>query len=208
MEEKNYVKILVEDIHTTVVATVDKEGKPVTTAMDMMDYDEDGIYFLTARGKSIYDRLKDDPYISLTGLKGESTIKSISISLTGEAVEIGTSMLPALFDKNPYMYKIYPTVFSRDALTVFRIQNIKGEFFDLSKKPIERASFALGKIAPVETGYYVEESECIGCRVCLAKCPEGCIDLSSGTAKIKEENCLQCGNCYDLCPVGAIIKRG
>ena len=33
----NYLKYLVEDIHTTVVATVDDEGLPVTAAIDMMD---------------------------------------------------------------------------------------------------------------------------------------------------------------------------
>lgn len=37
----NYLKYLVEEIHTTVVATVDDEGLPVTAAIDMMDYDED-----------------------------------------------------------------------------------------------------------------------------------------------------------------------
>ena len=54
----NYLKYLVEEIHTTVVATVDDAGLPVTAAIDMMDYDEGGLYFLTAKGKGFYDRLK------------------------------------------------------------------------------------------------------------------------------------------------------
>ena len=54
----NYLKYLVEEIHTTVVATVDDTGLPVTAAIDMMNYDEDGLYFLTAKGKGFYDRLK------------------------------------------------------------------------------------------------------------------------------------------------------
>lgn len=37
----NYLKYLVEEIHITVVATVDDAGLPVTAAIDMMDYDED-----------------------------------------------------------------------------------------------------------------------------------------------------------------------
>ena len=48
----NYLKYLVEEIHTTVVATVDDTGLPVTAAIDMMNYDEDGLYFLTAKGKA------------------------------------------------------------------------------------------------------------------------------------------------------------
>lgn len=45
----NYLKYLVEEIHTTVVATVDDAGLPVTAAIDMMDYDDGGLYFLTAK---------------------------------------------------------------------------------------------------------------------------------------------------------------
>ena len=41
METKEYLKYIVEEIHTTIVATVDDEGLPVTAAIDMMDYDKD-----------------------------------------------------------------------------------------------------------------------------------------------------------------------
>ena len=36
----NYFRFLVEEIHTTIVATVDDDGLPVTAAIDMMDYDK------------------------------------------------------------------------------------------------------------------------------------------------------------------------
>ena len=42
------------------------------------------------------------------------------------------------------MFEIYPTEESRKALTVFQIYEGSGEWFDLSKKPIERASFTFG----------------------------------------------------------------
>ena len=51
MESNKYLSYLVEEIHTTVVATVDDSGLPVTAAIDMMDADENGVYFLTAKGK-------------------------------------------------------------------------------------------------------------------------------------------------------------
>ncbi|MBR3244845.1 MAG: hypothetical protein IKF90_19505, partial [Parasporobacterium sp.] len=38
------------EFHTTIVATVDDEGLPVTAAIDMMDCDENSLYFLTAKG--------------------------------------------------------------------------------------------------------------------------------------------------------------
>jgi uncharacterized pyridoxamine 5'-phosphate oxidase family protein len=57
METKDNLAYLVNEIHTTVVAIVDDEGKPVTAAIDMMDADENSLYFLTAKGKGFYDRL-------------------------------------------------------------------------------------------------------------------------------------------------------
>ena len=58
MENRDYLSYLVQQIHTTIVATVDEKGLPVTAAIDMMDADENGLYFLTAKGKAFYDRLK------------------------------------------------------------------------------------------------------------------------------------------------------
>lgn len=51
MTATQILKFLQEEIHTTVAATVDDNGLPVTCAIDMMDADKDGLYFLTAKGK-------------------------------------------------------------------------------------------------------------------------------------------------------------
>ncbi len=56
METRDYLSFLVNEIHTTVAATVDDEGLPVTTAIDMMDHDDDSLYFLTAKGKGFLRR--------------------------------------------------------------------------------------------------------------------------------------------------------
>ena len=58
METKDYLNYIVHEIHRTIVATVDDEGLPVTAAIDMMDCDDVSLYFLTAKGKGFYDRLK------------------------------------------------------------------------------------------------------------------------------------------------------
>lgn len=58
MQTRDYLKYIVEEIHSAVFATADCEGRPVTCAIDIMDYDESGLYFLTAKGKNFYDRLK------------------------------------------------------------------------------------------------------------------------------------------------------
>ena len=142
IEVLNYLQ---QEIHTTVVATTDKEGLPVTCAIDMMDADEKGLYFLTAKGKSFYNRLKETGYMALTGMKGEDTMSCVAVSMRGKVKELGGAPLPRLFEKNPYMREIYPTPESQRALTVFLLYEGSGEWFDLSQKPIERFSFSFGQ---------------------------------------------------------------
>lgn len=146
MHTKDFLRYIAEEIHSTVFATVDQTGRPVTCAIDMMDYDDSGLYFLTAKGKKFYDRLKANENIALTAMKGNDTLSSIAISIQGKAREIGPEMLPALFEKNPYMQKIYPDIRSRSALTVFKIYQGSGEWFDLTQFPIQRKTFSFGGI--------------------------------------------------------------
>ena len=204
MEIKDYFDFLVNEIHTTVVATVDEKGLPVTCAIDMMDFDENGIYFLSAKGKSLYDRLKSNKFIAFTGIKGNDTLSCVALSVRGKVREIGPDMLGILFDKNPYMNKIYPTEESRKALTVFYIYEGNGEWFDLSKLPIDRAVFTFGNAEAVKEGYLITD-RCISCGKCLSVCPQGCIE-STPVFSIRQEHCLHCGNCMNTCPVNAVEK--
>ena len=208
---ESYLRYIVDEIHTTIVATVDDEGLPVTAAIDMMDADENGLYFLTARGKSFYDRLKKRGFLALTALKGEDTMTSVAVSVRGKVRELGYDRIPELFEKNPYMHTIYPTEESMRALTVFQIYEGTGEWFDLSKKPIERASFTFGckeveAVARKPEGYYITDA-CIGCGSCAAVCPQSCIITDSVPYMIEQEHCLHCGNCLEACPVGAVERR-
>ena len=206
MEAKEYLKYISEVIHTTIVATVDDEGHPVTAAIDMMDSDENGLYFLTARGKSLYDRLTKRRYIALTALKGETTMTSVAVSVRGGVRELGFERIPELFEKNQYMKEIYPTEESRKALTVFQIYEGSGEWFDLSKQPIERASFSFGGIEKKEEGYFITDA-CIGCGNCTRVCPQNCIRPEKIPYEIEQEHCLHCGNCLAACPAGAVIRK-
>lgn len=53
MAGTNYLKVLVEDIHSTTVATIGADGHPQTRVIDMMLWDEQGVYFLTAKGEGV-----------------------------------------------------------------------------------------------------------------------------------------------------------
>lgn len=206
MDTKEYLEYIVKVIHTTVVATVDDEGLPVTAAIDMMDTDESGLYFLTAKGKGFYDRLVKRQYLALTAMKGEDTMSSVAVSVRGKVRELGNERIPGLFEKNPYMKEIYPTEESMQALTVFQIYEGTGEWFNLSKKPIERASFTFGGAEKKAEGYFITDA-CIGCGSCAAVCPQNCIMTDSIPYVIEQEHCLHCGNCLRACPVGAVERR-
>ena len=206
METKDYLAFLVNEIHTTIVATVDDDGLPVTAAIDMMDSDEGGLYFLTAKGKGFHDRLVKRGYLALTGMKGEDTMSCVALSIRGKVRELGAEPLPRLLEKNTYMYEIYPTEESRKALTVFQLYEGSGEWFDLSKKPIERASFTLGKAEEKPEGYFITDA-CIGCQSCVCVCPQQCIHTDSVPLVIDQAHCLHCGNCMEACPVSAVEKR-
>ncbi len=205
MQPMDYLSYISDVIHTTIVATVDDDGLPVTAAIDMMDSDEDGLYFLTARGKGFYDRLKKRGYLALTALKGEDTMHSVAVSLRGKVRELGPEPLDRLFARNPYMADIYPSERSREALTVFKIYEGAGEWFDLSKRPIERADFTFGGAERQREGYVITE-DCIGCGVCVDVCPQKCIDTSERPLRIMQEHCLHCGNCWKECPADAVVK--
>ena len=202
---EEYLKYISDKIHHSIVATVDDEGLPVTSAIDMMDSDRNSLYFLTAKGKGFYHRLKARPFIALTGVKGNDTMSSVAISIRGKTEEAGECVLKRLIEANPYMFEIYPTEESRKALSSFRIYEGSGEYFDLSSKPIERKSFSFGKRN--ESMEFFITDGCTGCRKCIEVCPQSCINADTIPFTINSEHCLLCGNCISFCPENAVVRR-
>lgn len=206
MNATDYVKVLVDEIHGTVVATNDKDGHPITRVIDMMLYDEKGVYFLTAKGKDFYSQLMEQGYIAVSGMTaGASTMNKKSISIHGKVRSIGKNRLNEIFDKNSYMAEIYPEEETREALEVFQIYEATGEYFDLTTRPITRGNFSIGNAREEVHGYFITD-KCHGCKICYSKCPQKCIDISKKPLVIKQEHCLHCGNCMKYCPFGAIEK--
>ena len=202
MTTRDYLRRLVEEIHSTTVATIGADGHPQTRVIDMMLWDEGGVYFLTARGKAFYAQLMEQGYLALSATKDK-----ISISLRGKIKNIGSEKLDEIFRKNVYMQSIYPGD-TRGALEVFCLYEADGEYFDISDPAhIVRDSFAVGKAAGEAPGYYVGGG-CVGCGRCAPVCPQKCIDVTGKPAVIDQHRCLRCGRCAEICPEGAIEKRG
>lgn len=218
METKEYLQILKNEIHSTVFSTLDMSGRPHTRIIDIMLIDDDSLYFITAKGKRFYEELKSQSFAAVSGVTvgngsdaAHATMEKISISIRGKVTEVGASMVDEVFRENPYMAEIYPDVCSRMALTVFRLTDGEGEYFNLTTKPITRASFVLGNgldgnRSIHQHGYYITD-QCRECKLCCYKCPQKCIDITKSPFVIKLENCLHCGNCMAACPFDAVDRR-
>ena len=202
MNHNDYLKLLVEGIHSTTVATIGSDRHPQTRVIDMMLWDEQGVYFLTAKGKTFYTQLMEQGFIALSATKDK-----ISISLRGKIKNIGSEKLDEIFVKTPYMQAIYP-VDTRAALEVFCLYEAEGEYFDISDPAhVTHDSIVIGHAQTLPADYFVGNG-CIGCKLCYSVCPQKCIDIKQKPVSIDQHRCLHCGRCAEICPKQTIVRRG
>ena len=201
MERNDYLKMLVEEMHSTTMATIGADGHPQTRVIDMMLWDKKGVYFLTAKGKAFYAQLMEQGYVAISATKD----KKQSLS----AAESRTSTVKSwmkIFGKIHTCRKLSRR-YTR-ALEVFRVYEAEGEYFDISDPShIVRDTILIGGAEQSMAGYEVG-NECIGCKLCFSVCPQKCIDITRIPAVIDQHQCLHCGRCAETCPRGTIRKRG
>jgi uncharacterized pyridoxamine 5'-phosphate oxidase family protein/Pyruvate/2-oxoacid:ferredoxin oxidoreductase delta subunit len=174
-------------------------NRPEVRIIDLMDTDEKGIYFLTARGKHFYKQIMKNPEIAITGL----TEDYISIRLKGRAEKSEPDKRNSVINKNPLIKKMYGDAVS--ILEVFCISKGSGEIFDLSTSRPKRLKFGFGGVKPEKSAYYITD-ECAGCGQCRDICPEDAIEEGK-PYRIIDSICLECGSCFEICPEEAIIYR-
>lgn len=199
MKEKNVksiLQILKNDIHSTTVATVSDDFKPEVRTIDIMLADENTIYFITARGKNFYERLINQKYVAINGVKN-----GIGITIKGNVETAPKELLEKVFEENIYLKDIYPEG-TRDILEVFCIRNGQGEYIDLNITPFYRQVFTLGDYK-VKRNYYQINKNCIKCDTCVEKCPTSCI-LKTQQYEIQQNTCVHCGTCKTVCRFNAI----
>lgn len=209
MYTADYLKVLKDEIHSVVFATIDESGLPDARVIDIMLVDSDSLYFITAKGKNFYRQLMEQKFAAVSGMTGgKSSLDKKAISVRGKIRNIGNEKLEEVFAQNAYMNEIYPSMESRNALEVFQMYEGQGEYFDLSVKPIYRDTFYLGGKHVTQAkkqGFYVTEN-CDQCGKCLSECPQNCIDVAEQTVSINQAHCLHCGRCYEICPKNAILS--
>lgn len=136
MKPKDFLSYLQKNIHSVVLATIDDSGKPETRIVDLVLLKDYKLYISTTKNKPFYHQLIKNPYLSIIGQEGSSTMSIKFISINGKAKDIGKKYLPEIRAKNPYLKQIPKTEEEAGDSTVFEI-NVKNlTAYDLSQKPI------------------------------------------------------------------------
>ena len=191
------------ELRDVTFSTVSADGKPQARIIDVMLVEEGKLYFCTSRGKDFYAQLINSGDVALTGLTRD--YKMIRLNGTAKKLFEQKVWIDRIFAGNPSMNSVYPGE-SRYILEPFCIDVGQLECFDLNVSPIERESFALGKMEPEKKGFFITDA-CIGCGTCAASCPQQAVDEGTPYV-IRQRNCLHCGLCEENCPVQAIVRRG
>jgi uncharacterized pyridoxamine 5'-phosphate oxidase family protein len=188
---------LLRDVKSVAFATVDNE-EPAVRIADVMLVEEDGLYFISARGKPYFRQLLKNQKVAICGMDKSY----VSVRVLGD-IQIceDRHIVDRIFDHNPMMNDLYPGE-KRTILEAFHMHKGKGEIFDLSAEPPARERFAFGGEVVNPSGYEITD-ECSACGLCLDACPVGVIS-EGDVYRIDGSHCLECGSCAEICPEGAI----
>ena len=107
---------LLREIKSITFATVNN-GQPAARIIDVMLVEEDGLYFLTARGKAFYKQLAANQRIAICGMDANY----VSVRVIGDIQFCNNrNIIDNIFKHNPMMNDLYPGE-KRDILEGFHL---------------------------------------------------------------------------------------
>lgn len=183
-------------------ATVDKSGNPQIRNISAIHYEEEAIYFFTAKGKNFCKELLLDGRVQILGYTKYKEMIRLSARAVPVSEEEQKQWIDTIFSEQQYLFNVYPGNTGQLAGIIFKITDAEIEYFNLGVNPIFRESYTIGNGHISLKGYRITDA-CIGCGSCVKNCPQRCIEQGE-TYKIVQKHCLHCGNCYETCPVNAI----
>lgn len=185
-------------------ATVDSDGAPQIRNISAIHYEDNALYFYTARGKNFCRELLEDGRVQILCYTRFKEMIRLSGKAYAVAADEQEKWKNIIFEEQPYLANVYPGD-TRDIGIIFCIDKAEVEYFNLGVNPIFRDTYTLGDAKTREKGYIITDV-CIGCGTCERNCPQRCIEEGMPYT-IRQNNCLHCGNCYEKCPVKAVVRR-
>ena len=122
-------------------ATVDESGGPQVRNISAIHYEENALYFFTARGKNFCrELLRDGRVLGYTRYKEMLRLSGTARPVPAEEQEKWRDLI---FEEQPYLSNVYPGD-TRDIGIIFCIRDFTIEYFNLGVSPIFRESYAVG----------------------------------------------------------------
>lgn len=184
-------------------ATVDKYGYPQIRNISAIHYENDSLYFFTAKGKEFCKELLANGNVQVLGYTKFNEMIRLSGKAKAVSLQENLKWISVIFEEQPYLKNVYPND-TRDIGQVFYIKDAAIEYFNLGVHPIFREQYSIGYGSIRKKGYEITSS-CVECGKCAAGCPQGCI-IADNPYRIQAEHCLHCGRCAEICPSHAIIR--
>ncbi len=221
MEIKSIYDLFV-NVGCLTFATINK-GYPETRMVDLLTYDEDGLYFFTMKTKPFYKQLIEGKKLSICGMSADPKMQWLNedtpytqpgyfIRATGDVREF--TLEQALAKKDPRFDYLISDNKRYPQITAFCLYSFYGEVYDYDFEKehrghkLERERFSFGDMRIEQAGLTIEQAKCISCGKCEKNCSFDAIYKDADKYKINGNRCDECGNCYTVCPSKAITHKG
>ena len=153
-----------ELVGVLAIATVDKSGAPQIRNISAIHYEQDALYFFTARGKNFCEELLSDGRVQILAYTKYKEMIRLSGKVYPVDDEGQVKWREKIFEEQPYLANVYPGD-TKNIGIVFCIDKAEIEYFNLGVNPIFRETYRLGDVTINQKGYVITE-KCIGCGEC------------------------------------------
>ena len=125
-------------------ATVDSEGAPQIRNISAIHYEENALYFFTARGKNFCKELMEDGRVQILAYTKYKEMIRLSGKAYAVAEEEQEKWRDIIFEEQPYLINVYPGD-TRNIGIIFCIDKAEVEYFHLGVNPIFRETYTIGE---------------------------------------------------------------
>ncbi len=211
-----------DKIGSITMTTMDGEY-PSSRIVQILTYDDNGLYFFTMSSKPFYKQLIETGKIALCGLSAPSEVEWVDedtpysapgyfIRLTGDVREF--TLQDAIDSKDPRFNYIIEDNKRYPLVTGFCIYNFRGEIYDYDFEKekrdykLDRVRFAFGEMEKEPVGLTILKEKCVACGKCVKTCSFTAIYKDGDKYAINGNKCDECGNCFNTCPAKAVLHKG